>query len=260
VPTAPSLIDSHCHLADPDFDSDRDEVVARAREVGVASMLVVGVMDASGRHRRALELAAAHGFDCAVGIHPHEARLADEPAYEELADLARARRILAIGEVGLDFHYDLSPRDVQEEAFRRQIRLAREARLPIVVHTREAEARTVAILREEHADDVGGVVHCFSGSADLARAAIELGMFVSFSGIVTFPRAEALRAIARDVPVDRLLIETDAPYLAPPPHRGRRNEPAFVVEVARTLAAARNVALDGFARTVCDNYARCFRL
>ena len=260
MPTAPSLIDSHCHLADPDFDLDRDAVVARAREAGVAGMLVVGVMDQSGRHRRALEVAAAHGLDCGIGVHPHEARLAREEDYAELAQVAQAGRILAIGEIGLDFHYDLSPRDVQEEAFRRQIRLAREAALPIIVHTREAEARTVAILREEHAEEVGGVVHCFSGSAALARAAIELGMFVAFSGIVTFPRAEELRAVARDVPADRLLVETDAPYLAPPPHRGRRNEPAFVVEVARTVATARNLALDELGRITCDNYARCFRL
>jgi TatD DNase family protein len=258
VPTAADLIDSHCHIADPDFDEDRDAVIARARGAGVARLLVVGVMDGSGRHRGALEVAAAAGFECAVGVHPHEARLANEAAYEELAALGRSRRIVAIGEIGLDFHYDHSPRDVQAEAFRRQIRLARDLRLPIIVHTREAEAETLAILGEERASEPGGVVHCFSGSAALARAALDLGFYLSFSGIVAFPRAEALREIARDVPDDRLLIETDAPYLAPPPHRGRRNEPAFVVEVARVLARTRGSDLEKIAALATDNYKRCF--
>jgi TatD DNase family protein len=257
VPIAASVIDSHCHLADPDFDGDRDAVIARARQAGVSRLLVVGVIDGSGRHSRALEVASTGGFECAVGVHPHEARIATDATYEELTGLARARRIVAIGEIGLDFHYDHSPRDVQAEVFRQQIRLARETQLPIIVHTREAEAETLAILREERASDVGGVLHCFSGSAALGRAALDLGLYLSFSGIVAFPRAEALRTVARDVPADRLLIETDAPYLAPPPHRGQRNEPAFVVEVARALAAARGAGLDELAEQTTANYARC---
>jgi TatD DNase family protein len=260
VPTALNLVDSHCHLADPDYDGDRDAVLARARVAGVERLLVVGVMDGSGRHRRALDLAASCGLECAVGIHPHEARLATEESYAELADLARARRIVAIGEIGLDFHYDLSPRAFQEEVFHRQIRLARDAALPVVIHTRAAEAETLAILAEERIPDVGGVVHCYTGSAEMARALLAMGLFLSFSGIVAFPRAANLRAIASEVPEDRLLIETDAPYLAPPPHRGRRNEPAFVIEVARTVAAARRLELGELARITRDNYARCFRL
>jgi TatD DNase family protein len=260
VPTVHSLVDSHCHLADADFDADRDDALARARAAGVASMLVVGVMDGSGRHRRALDLASANQLGCAVGMHPHEAQLVSEPDYEELAGLARAGRILAVGEIGLDFHYDLSPRDVQEQVFRRQIRLAHDAALPIIIHTREAEAETLKILAEERVPAHGGVVHCFTGSAEMAAAALAMGLFLSFSGIVAFPRAEALRAIAREVPSDRLLIETDAPYLAPPPHRGRRNEPAFVVEVARAVAAARGVGLEQVAASTSDNYARCFRI
>jgi TatD DNase family protein len=259
VPTAVSLVDSHCHIADTEFDADRDAVIARARAAGVDRLLVMGAMDGSGRQRRALDVAAAGGFECAVGIHPHEARLATEGAYEEIAELARAGRIVALGEIGLDFHYDLSPRETQQEVFRRQLRLARELAVPIIIHTREAERETLAILTEEHAGEIGGVVHCFTGSGELARAALDLGLYLSFSGIVAFPRADALREVARDVPGDRLLIETDAPYLAPPPHRGRRNEPAFVVEVARAVAQARGVDVAEIARLTAENYARCFR-
>ena len=260
MPTVHSLVDSHCHLADADFDADREAVLERARAAGVARLNVVGVMDGSGRHRRALDFAAAHGLGCSAGMHPHEARLASEPDYEELAELARAGRILAIGEIGLDFHYDLSPREVQGQVLRRQIRLAHDVALPIIIHTREAEEEMLKILAEERVPARGGVVHCFTGRAEMARAALAMGLFLSFSGIVAFPRAEALRAIAREVPPDRLLIETDAPYLAPPPHRGRRNEPAFVVEVARAVAAARGVGLEEVARSTSENYARCFGL
>jgi TatD DNase family protein len=229
--TAPRYVDSHCHVAGPEFDLDREAVLVRARQAGVETALVVGVMDGQAGHTSALEVSARWGLPCAVGVHPHEARLADERADQEISGLARAGQIVAIGEIGLDFHYDLSPRDVQGEVFRRQISLARGLRLPVIVHTREAEAETLAILEEENARDVGGVVHCFTGTLELARRAVELGFFVSFSGIVAFPRAGELREVARWVPAERLLVETDAPYLAPPPHRGRRNEPAFVVQV-----------------------------
>jgi TatD DNase family protein len=260
TPAQSAYVDSHCHIAGSEFAEDREAVLARAREAGVTRMLIVGVMDGSGEHRRALELAASQGFPCAVGAHPHEARLATEATYEELAGLAGAGSLVAIGEIGLDFHYDLSPRDVQREVFRRQIRLAREVRLPIIVHSREAEDETAALLEEEHAEEVGGVIHCFTGGPGLARRALALGFYISFSGIAAFPKAEPLREVARGVPADRLLIETDAPYLAPPPHRGQRNEPAFVVEVARVLAGARGVTTAEIAQQTTANFGRCLRL
>jgi TatD DNase family protein len=253
------LVDSHCHIDMPDFDRDRDEVVARARQVGLVEMLVVGGFDGGGGHQRALRVAEAFGFPVAAGVHPHEARLADEAVYDELRGLSREGRVAAIGEIGLDFHYDHSPRPVQCEVFRRQVRLAREASLPIVVHTREADPETADILEEEGAGEVGGVVHCFTGGRELARRALGLGFFISFSGIVAFPRSEMIQQVARDVPDDRLLIETDAPFLAPPPHRGRRNEPAFVVEIARKVAALRGSTTDAVGALAQRNYARLFR-
>jgi TatD DNase family protein len=191
-------------------------------------------------------------------VHPHEARLAGERVYEELRGLAGDDRIVAIGEMGLDFHYDHSPRPAQREAFRRQIRLARDCGRPIVVHTREADEETGTILEEEGAAEVGGVIHCFTGGPALARRALDLGFLISFSGIVAFPRAETIQQVAREVPDDRLLVETDAPFLAPPPYRGKRNEPAYVVEVARQVAALRGVTPDSVSAHVRRNYARLF--
>jgi TatD family hydrolase len=186
------LVDSHCHIDMPQFDADREEVVARAREAGLAEMLVVGGVDEAEGHRRALAVAERFGLPATAGVHPHEARFATEAVYDELRGLAREGRIVAIGEIGLDFHYDHSPRDVQRDAFRRQIRLAREVSLPIVVHTREADAETADILDQEGASEAGGVVHCFTGGLDLARRALDLGFLISFSGIVAFPRAEVI--------------------------------------------------------------------
>jgi TatD DNase family protein len=203
----------------------------------------------------------ADGLDLPVtaGVHPHEARLADEQVYDQIRGLAGEGRIVAIGEIGLDFHYDHSPRPAQREALRRQIRLAREVGLPVVVHTREADEETAAILEEEGASEVGGVIHCFTGGKDLARRALALGFCISFSGIVAFPRSEIIQEVAREVPDDRLLVETDAPFLAPPPHRGKRNEPAFVVEVARRVAALRGVEPEAVGDLARRNYERLFR-
>jgi len=254
-----SLVDSHCHIDMPQFDADRAAVVDRARAAGVVEMLVVGGFDGEGGPRRALEIAGAFSLPATAGIHPHEARLADEVVYAELAALVRGGRIVAVGEIGLDFHYDHSPRESQREAFRRQIRIAREAGLPIVVHTRKADEDTAAILEEERAAEVGGVIHCFTGGVALARRALALGFSVSFSGIVAFPRAETIQQVAREVPDDRLLVETDAPFLAPPPFRGRRNEPAFVVEVAKKVAALRGVGVETVGELCRRNYARLFR-
>ena len=243
----------------PQFDPDRDAVVARAREAGVGEMLVVGGVDDEQGHRRALRVAGELGLPATAGLHPHEARLAGEAVYDELRGLARDGRIVAVGEIGLDFHYDHSPRPAQREAFRRQVRLAREVGLPIVVHTREADDETAALLEEEGAAEAGGVIHCFTGGPDLARRALALGFCISFSGIVAFPRAEGIQEVARTVPRDRLLVETDAPFLAPPPHRGKRNEPAFVVEVARMIAALRGETLEEVARAAAENYRRLLR-
>jgi TatD DNase family protein len=250
------VIDSHCHLGMPQFDADREAVLARARAAGVEAMLVVGGMDEEAGHTRALQAAEQHLLPVAVGIHPHDARLATEARYEELRQLAAGRRIAAVGEAGLDYHYDLSPRDVQREVFRRQVRLARELRLPLVVHTREADAETAAILEDEGAAEAGGVIHCFTGGHDLAERALALGFFLSFSGIVAFPRSEIIQEVARRAPLDRILVETDAPFLAPPPHRGRRNEPAFVVEVARKVASLRSVPLAEVAAATAANFKR----
>jgi TatD DNase family protein len=254
-----SLVDSHCHLDMPQFDGDRDAVVGRAREAGLVEMLVVGGVDEEAGHRRALRVAESLGLPATAGLHPHEARLGSESVYDELRGLAREGRIVAIGEVGLDFHYDHSPREAQREAFRRQVRLAREVGLPLVVHTREADGETAGILEDEGAAEAGGVVHCFTGGLELARRALGLGFLISFSGVVAFPRAEVIQQVARQVPDDRLLVETDAPYLAPPPHRGKRNEPAFVVEVARKVAGLRGVSTETVGRLAVANYSRLFR-
>jgi TatD DNase family protein len=233
------LVDSHCHIDMPQFDADRDAVVERARAAGVARMMLIGGFDEHGGQRRALRVAEELRAPVTAGVHPHEARLWTAAIDDELRGLAREGRIVALGEIGLDFHYDHSPRETQRAVFRRQIHLAREVGLPVIVHTREADDETAAVLEEEGAAEVGGVIHCFTGGHELARRALALGLLVSFSGIVAFPRAEVIQDVARTLPLDRLLIETDAPFLSPPPHRGKRNEPAFVAEVARKLAQLR---------------------
>ena len=254
------LADSHCHIDMPEFDADRDAVVARAKEAGVERMLVVGGVDAEGGHQRALRVAQELGFPCSAGVHPHEAKLYSDDIDGELRGLARDKLIVAIGEVGLDFHYDHSPRDVQRAVFRRQLRLAREVGLPVIVHTREADDDTIAILEQEEAEEIGGVIHCFTASRDLAERALVLGFYISFSGIVAFPRSETIHEVARTVPKERLLVETDAPFLAPPPHRGKRNEPAFVVEVARAVAALRGEPVEEIGRASLENFRSAFRL
>jgi TatD DNase family protein len=221
-------------------------------------MLVVGGVDEEAGHRRALRVADELGLPASAGIHPHEARLATDEVYDELQGLARDGRIVALGELGLDYHYDYSPRDVQREVFRRQLRLAREAGLPVIIHTREADEETCAILEEERAGETGGVIHCFTGGHELARRALALGFYLSFSGIVAFPRAEVIQEVARTTPEDRLLVETDSPFLAPPPHRGKRNEPAFVVDVARHVAALRGVPVEAVGHAATANFHRLF--
>jgi TatD DNase family protein len=256
------MIDSHCHLAGEEFEADLPDVVARAREAGVHGALVVlAAGDAAEAARAALVQAAWPGVKFSVGVHPHQAgaHASDLDAVRRLvAGEAAAHRAAAIGEIGLDYHYDFAPREVQAQVFAAQIRLARERRLPVVIHTREATEDTFRLLREEGAGEIRGVFHCFTGDRAMARAALDLGFHVSFAGIVTFPKALELREAARLVPDDRLLAETDAPYLAPVPHRGRRNEPAFVGRVFETLAAVRGTPLPDLAASVSANFAALF--
>jgi TatD DNase family protein len=239
-------------------------MIQRARDAGVSTILNVGTGDPhSGVLERAVELAEKYpDVYTSLGTHPHDARIFDAAAEQRIKSLLRqSSRIIAWGEIGLDFHYDNSPRDVQMNVFQRQLQLAREARLPVIIHTREAEDETIRILKSDWAGaDIPGVMHCFSGSLALAQQAIELGFLISFSGIVTFKKADDLRKIAAHTPLDRLLIETDCPFLAPVPFRGKRNEPAYVVEVARCLAEVRQLSIDEIARITTENFARVFSL
>ncbi|HEY6232352.1 MAG TPA: TatD family hydrolase [Pyrinomonadaceae bacterium] len=256
------FVDSHAHIDGAEFDADREAVIQRARDAGVAAILDVGTGDPnSGVFQRAVELAENQLDVCAaVGVHPHDARLFDDDAEKLITKLAtESARVIAWGEIGLDFHYDNSPRDVQLTVFSRQLRLARELRLPVIIHTREAEAETIATLKTHWSGSgLPGIMHCFSGSLALAQDALALGFSISFSGIVTFKTANELREIAKRVPLDRLLIETDCPFLAPVPFRGKRNEPAYVVEVARCLAELRELSLEEIGRTTTDNFNRLF--
>jgi TatD DNase family protein len=255
------FIDSHAHIDGHEFDADRDEVIERARAAGVTTILNVGTGDPhSGAFERAVELAQTHeDIYAAIGTHPHDARRYDDRAEEKLKTLTKFEKVIAWGEIGLDFHYDNSPRDVQVAVFKRQLHAARECDLPVVIHTREAEPETIEILKSDYAGAKRrGVFHCFSGSLDLARSAIELGFMISFSGIVTFKKADDLRAVAKEVPLDRLLIETDCPYLSPIPYRGKRNEPAYVVEVARCLAGIHSIDIEDMARITRDNFHTFF--
>jgi TatD DNase family protein len=259
-PAKAILVDSHCHIDTPAFDEDRDLVLARAREAGVATLLLVGCADAEAGHRRTLRVAGELGLPASAGVHPHDAKHMTDATLDELRGLARDKRIVAMGEIGLDFHYDHSPRDVQRDVFRRQVRLARDLGLPVIVHTREADLETAALLEDEGAAEVGGVIHCFTGGHELAQRALAMGFCISFSGILAFPRAQVIQEVAAGVPPDRLLVETDAPYLAPPPHRGKRNEPAFVVEVARKLAGLRGATFEAVAQATTANFHRLFRV
>lgn len=258
------FVDSHAHIDGPEFDADREEVIQRAQSAGVTAILNVGTGDPhSGAFERAIELGRKHAnVYTAIGTHPHDARLYDDAAEEKTKALIQSgERVLAWGEIGLDFHYDNSPRDVQVDVFKRQLRAARELNLPVVIHTREAEPETIDILRNDYADAPRrGVFHCFSGSAELAKHALELDFMISFSGIVTFKKAEELRSIARNVPLDHLLIETDCPYLTPVPHRGKRNEPGYVIEVGRCLADLHELPVEELARITTENFTKFFGL
>jgi TatD DNase family protein len=258
------MIDSHCHLADETFAGDLDAVVARARDAGLERALII--LEAGNEQEAAQAARAADVWPevrVAIGVHPHQAhQFAADPeraatiVRDQIAATPSAR---AIGEIGLDYHYDFSPRDVQHAVFRAQVRLARELRRPVVIHTREADDDTLAILREEGGGELHGVLHCFTGGPSLADAGLALGFFISVAGIITFPRAEELRQTVRRVPMERLLTETDSPFLAPVPHRGKRNEPAYVARVVAALAEMHQMPVGDLAARTAANFHTLFR-
>ena len=249
------LVDSHCHLDDKQFDPDRDEVIERARQAGVERMMAIGTGNGPPDLEAALRLARQHRFIYAtIGVHPHDAAKATPETFAAMEALAAETKLLAIGEIGLDYHYDFSPRDVQRDVFVEQLKLAGRAGKPIVIHTREAWDDTLQALREHWSGS--GIIHCFGGGPTEARQALDLGFYLSFGGVLTFPKADAVRDAARLTPEDRLLVETDAPYLAPVPKRGKRNEPAFMVETARRLAEVRGTTPDRIAEVTTENFER----
>ncbi len=255
------MIDSHAHLDMDGFDPDRKDVLARAKAAGVQKILSLGLIDEEASYRKAFEIVDGHPeIYTSIGCTPHDARTFG-PEGEKLLEQAASRpRLLAVGEIGLDYHYNLSAPDVQREVFRRQIRVARMLNLPLIIHHREAEQDLLAILDEEKAAEVGVVLHSFTASSDLALAALDRGFFISFSGILTFKNAASLREVAGKVPLGRLLVETDCPYLAPVPHRGKRNEPAFVRETAEVLARVKGLAIREIEEATDENFHRFFAL
>ena len=257
------MIDSHCHLADDAFAEDVDAVIERARAAGLAHGLCILEAGNQKEEARVEHLTGCwSGLRTAVGIHPHiAARFAgrvEDGVAAVRAQVTRTPSARAIGEIGLDYHYDFAPRDVQRAVFAAQVRLARDLNLPVIIHTREADEDTIAILKDEQGA-LRGVMHCFTGDAAMARRALDLNLSLSFAGILTFPRAAELRETARSVPAERLLVETDSPYLAPVPHRGKRNEPAWVVRVLETLAETRGAAPQLLGEQIARNFVRLFR-
>jgi TatD DNase family protein len=259
-PEPARLIDTHCHLDPQYFPAGPDEALARAAAVGIRGFVVVGVGQDLAPARAAVALAkrVPERIGAAVGIHPHDAVTYDIAAHTELALLAAEPEVVAVGEIGLDYHYEHSPRETQRDVFARLVNLAREVKKPIVVHTREAPADTIEILAKEGARDVGGVIHCFSEDRAFADRALDLGFYISFSGIVTFKSAVAIQDVARWAPLDRILVETDSPYLAPVPLRGKPCEPAYVVHTARRVAELRNMPFEALCEATSANAERRF--
>lgn len=260
-----TVIDSHCHIDGEQFDADRDEVVQRAKDAGVKAMLNVGTGDPhSDDFRRAVETAQKYeNVFASVGVHPHDAKLYDDTAEDHLIELVNSsKKVIAWGEIGLDFYYDHSPRDVQISVFRRQMKKAKELGLPIIIHSRDANDETVEILTQECSgcDFPGGIMHCFGGTPEMAESLLQLGFLISFAGNVTFKKADNLRDAARVVPLDRLLVETDCPFLTPVPLRGKRNEPSFVVHTAQFLAAFYGIAVENLAEQTTQNFLGFFGL
>jgi TatD DNase family protein len=248
------LIDSHCHLTDRQFDEDRAAVMERARAAGVRRFIVIGANGDFSHNEKALALAnECEDVFAVIGVHPHDAKDITAETYEQLRKLAQHPKVVGLGETGLDFYYDNSPREDQRQHFRHFIRLTRELDLPLSMHVRDAYEEAARTLQEEGAGRIRGVMHCFTGNAQEAKTLLELGLYISFSGIVTFKSASDLRAVAKAVPLDRLLIETDCPLLAPTPYRGKRNEPAYVVQVAKTVAEVKGVSFTEIADATWRN-------
>jgi TatD DNase family protein len=252
------LVDSHCHLDYLERDGDLDEVIARARQAGVG--VLITICTKLSEFDRVSDIAERYDeVYCSVGVHPHEAAREGQRGPERLIELAAHAKVVGIGETGLDYYYEHSPRARQQESFRAHIHAARQSGLPVIVHTRDADQDTIAILREARAEGpFTGVIHCFTAGAELARAALDLGLYISVAGIVTFKKAEDLRATLREIPLERLLVETDAPYLAPVPKRGKRNEPAFVAHTVAALAELKGVSPDELTRITGDNVFHLF--
>lgn len=259
-------IDSHAHLDGTTFESDREQVLERARAAGLERILSIGSGTGPGTLDCAIHVAEQYDWIFAtIGIHPHEARLAGEADYTEMAHLASNRKVIAWGEIGLDYFYDHSPREIQKAVFRRQMEQARSARLPIVIHCRPSNNSenawddTIEMLREHWASSgLGGILHCFTGQWKHGKAAMEMGFYLSFAGNVTFPKLENIRTAAANAPLDRILIETDSPFLAPVPHRGKRNEPAFVVNTAEAVGQLRGLSKDEVGRITAENFYSLF--
>jgi TatD DNase family protein len=253
-----SLIDSHCHLDSAEFDADRDEVVARALEAGVERMVAIGTGNGPPDLEAGIRLADRYPhFYASVGIHPHDAAKANKVDFERLAALLSHPKVVALGEIGLDYHYDFSPRETQKSVFIHQMEIAAAAKKPIVIHTREAWDDTTALLEQYwKPQGIGGIMHCFSGGPAQAQRALDLGFYLSFGGIVTFPKALDIQAAAKEAPKDRILVETDSPYLAPVPKRGKRNEPALIVHTARKLAQLRGQSMDEVSHVTSENFRR----
>ena len=251
-----SLIDSHCHLDNEQFDADREAVIERALAAGIEHMVAIGTGEGPPDLEAGIRLADRYPvFYATVGVHPHDAVKATAETLKLVSALLAHPKVVAIGEIGLDYHYDCSPRSTQRDVFIEQMRIARDARKPIVIHTREAWDDTLSLLKEHWTPSgLGGIMHCFSGGPEEARQALELGFHLSFGGIVTFPKAVDLQEAARQASADRILVETDAPYLAPVPRRGKRNEPAYMVETARKLAELRGESLESIAATTTANF------
>ncbi len=262
------FVDSHAHLDGKQFDTDRERVIERARAAGVRTIVAIGNGDGPDQVDCGIRLAEKYDFIYAtIGIHPHEARLAGEAAYKNMEGLAKHSKVIAWGEIGLDYYYDHSPRDVQKEVFLRQMALAAVAKLPIVIHCRPSDGRDDAwddclgLIREHWSvHGLGGVLHCFTGQWRQAKSALDMGFMISFAGNLTFPKAPQIRGAAAQVPLDRILIETDCPYLAPVPHRGKRNEPAFVLETAQKLAELRQLSAEEAGELTTRNFYNFFKL
>jgi TatD DNase family protein len=262
------FVDSHAHLDGEKFDGDREQVIARARGAGVQTIVAIGNGDGPEQVDCGIRLAEKYDFIYAtLGIHPHEASLADEAAYLNMERLAKHPKVIAWGEIGLDYFYDHSPRDIQKNVFVRQMELAAAAKLPIVIHCRPSDGSDDAwkdcqALMQEHwqPKGLGGILHCFTGNWPQAKRALDMGFMISFAGNVTFPKAEQIRDAALEVPLDRILIETDSPYLAPVPHRGKRNEPAFVAETARKLGELRGITTEAVGERTTRNFYNFFKL